>query len=59
MQNSQFTDYSLPRPIQFPHKLKLAEWNPTGTFNQSLGSNDIVRFNIKVDDLWDPYSAYL
>lgn len=56
---SQFVDYSLPRPEQFAHKLKLSQWNPLGTFNQSLGANDIVRFNIKGDDLWDPYSAYI
>lgn len=52
-------NYSNIAPTSILNKKKMAQWNPQGTYNNSLGSGDIVRFNIQTEDFWDPYSAYL
>lgn len=52
-------DYSNIAPTSILNKKKMAQWNPQGTYNNNLGSGDIVRFNIQTEDFWDPYSAYL
>lgn len=52
-------NYSNIAPTSIPNKKKMAQWNPQGTYNNNLGSGDIVRFNIQTEDFWDPYSAYL
>lgn len=51
--------YATQPRLSIPKKTKIVEWNPIGTFNNNLGSGDIVRFNISTQDFWDPYSAYL
>lgn len=51
--------YSTIAPTAVPNRKKMAEWNPQGTYNNNIGSGDIVRFNIQTEDFWDPYSAYI
>lgn len=47
-------------PSMIRNRKRIAQWNPQGTYNNNLGSGDIVRFNIAAEDqLWDPYSAYI
>ena len=50
-------NYSNLSPTIIPNKKKIAQWNPQGTYNNNLGSGDIVRFNVQTEELWDPYSA--
>lgn len=52
-------NYSNIAPTSILNRKKMAQWNPQGTYNNNIGSGDIVRFNIQTEDFWDPYSAYL
>ena len=36
-------------PLAFQKRIKRLEILPTGTYNQSLNQQDIVRFNLKQD----------
>ena len=46
--------------LRFDHVIKRTEWNPIGTYNQQIGSGDVVRFMPSSKDAWwDPYSAYI
>lgn len=55
----QSLNYQLPQGVGMPHKLKLARWFPFGNTVGPSSSNDIIRFHVKTNDFWDPYSAYL
>ena len=46
-------------PNNFPHRSKLWEFQPMGSFQGNIGPADIIRFNISSDDFWDPYSAFI
>lgn len=56
-------DYSTITPTAIPNKKKMVQWNPQGTYNNNLGSGDVVRFNLSSaanDDLFlCPYSTYI
>lgn len=58
-QNYPSVDYQNITPPSYEHRLIHGEWNPVGTYNQQIGSGDVVRFNPSSDDWWDPYSAYI
>jgi len=52
-------NYSNISPPILPHKAKIAKWAPLGTYGQNMNAGDIIRFNIRTDNFWDPYSAYV
>lgn len=46
--------------LRFEHIIKRTEWNPIGTYNQQIGSGDVVRFMpSSKSGWWDPYSAFI
>lgn len=52
-------DYTNTVASNFPHRTKLWEFLPMGSFNGTIGSSDIIRFNIKSDEFWDSYSTFI
>ena len=58
MAQSKIFDYSFVPPLTFAKRIKRIEMLPTGTYNQSLNQQDIVRFYFKsAKDLIDPWSV--
>lgn len=53
-------NYANAPPLAFDKRVKRIEFLPTGTYNQSLSQQDIVRFNLKqAKDFIDPWSVNL
>jgi len=44
------------KPLGYPAIQKEIKFYPT-TY-QSVGTNDIIRFNVSTNGFWDPYSTY-
>lgn len=51
-------DYSTVSPPVMAHEIVAAQWNPTGTYNQNIGSGDIIRINPKSPHFLCPLSTY-
>lgn len=58
--DSKILNYTSTPPLTFEKRIKRIEMLPTGTYNQSLNQQDIVRFYFKsAKDLIDPWSIQI